>query len=381
VAILDKVSELLEWNNRDKARVVAAVGLSLAILFSGWAFITLHYTEFGKNYFDQDYAQLIIKLQLLAAGFWLIMLAIGSLLQRKERNPLWFPVVILIAYPAFLVPAGWMYGWVTLSAGLILVGSYLVGIVLWDLHLARFSVAVPSVLFGAMIVLTLTGDIPFAPLFKTHPLAGDTPSTYFLISDLMLSLPFMSVCTLTGLMMIINWRAREESIRYLSMTDELTSVANRRAILNTLEHELARSKRNQKPVSLAILDLDHFKQVNDNHGHDSGDLVLQEAAKRLEGSIRGADWLGRYGGEEFLLVMPETKAEEAWHVLERCRRKMADEPVILADGTALAITASFGFCENSSKGISAEKILQLADQALYQAKHDGRNRVQQWLGK
>lgn len=377
MTLLTQVSGLLEWQNRDKATVVAAVGLALALIFTGWTALTLQFTEFGERYFDLYYAHIVIKIQIISSIFWLLVILFGGYLRKREKDPMWFCVLVLTAYPAFLVPSGWIYGWGTLSAGLILVGSYLVGIVLWDLRLARFSVLTPSLFFGAMILLTLLGVIPYAPLFSVHPLSGDSPSIYFLVSDLLLSLPFLSVCTITGLMMIISWHEREESIRYLSLTDELTSISNRRAILHTLENELARSQRNGHPVSLAILDLDHFKNVNDSYGHDAGDIVLREAARRMEAAIRGADWLGRYGGEEFLLVMPETKSEDATHMLERCRQNLADTPVTLPDGTALQISASFGYCENTNN-LNATELLHNADQALYQAKAAGRNCIKLW---
>ena len=354
----------MSWRDLDKASFVAAVGLGLSVLFAVWTGLTLRYTEFGQHYFDAGYARLLIAAELVCSSFWVLILMMAAFLRRRRQDPLWFSQLVLSAYFVLLVPAGWIYGWLSLPAGMILVGSYMAGMVLCDLRLARLPVVLSLVLFALIIFLTLSGEIPYAPLFKVHPLGADTPSTYFFVSELLLSLPFGSMSALTGLMMIIKWREREASIRRLSMTDELTGIANRRAILNSLEHELARSQRNQKPVNLAILDLDHFKQVNDNHGHDAGDLVLKAAAQRLQESIRSSDWLGRFGGEEFLLVMPETNADEAMVVLERCRRVIAETPVTLATGNALNISASFGVCATHGSNLTAEALLRYADQAL-----------------
>ncbi len=162
----------------------------------------------------------------------------------------------------------------------------------------------------------------------------------------------------------------------LAITDPLTGLHNRRYmeshVTGLVEQALARGK----PLALLVIDIDYFKAVNDGHGHDAGDDVLREFATRLRKSIRGIDLACRYGGEEFVVVMPETDMAVAAIVAERIRRRIAGEPfAIRAGAAALDVTISVGLAALAGVADTAAAILKRADQALYRAKRDGRNRV------
>lgn len=165
-----------------------------------------------------------------------------------------------------------------------------------------------------------------------------------------------------------------EDLRRLATRDALTNVWNRRAILETLEREFLRLQTERGSLGLVLLDLDHFKRINDTHGHPVGDAVLVEAARRMVHGIRPYDAIGRYGGEEFVIVLPGCDEVEIASVAERVRCLMAESPV--QTGTCpLPITASVGWAVSTGEGGSAEILLQAADMALYEAKRTGRNRV------
>ena len=162
----------------------------------------------------------------------------------------------------------------------------------------------------------------------------------------------------------------------LAITDPLTGLHNRRYmeshVTSLVEQALARGK----PLALLVVDIDYFKAVNDMHGHDAGDDVLREFATRVKKSIRGIDLACRYGGEEFVIVMPETDMAVAAIVAERIRRRIAGEPFAIHKGArAVDVTISVGLATLAASDDSAETILKRADQALYRAKRDGRNRV------
>jgi len=162
----------------------------------------------------------------------------------------------------------------------------------------------------------------------------------------------------------------------LAVTDPLTGLYNRRYmeshVTSLVEQALARGK----PLALLVVDIDYFKAVNDMHGHDAGDDVLREFATRLKKSIRGIDLACRYGGEEFVVVMPETDVAVAAIVAERIRRRIAGEPFAIRSGTAaLDVTISVGIAALSGVSDTPAAIIKRADQALYRAKRDGRNRV------
>lgn len=162
----------------------------------------------------------------------------------------------------------------------------------------------------------------------------------------------------------------------LAVTDGLTGLHNRRYLDNHLKLLMDRAAARGRPMSICMTDIDRFKQVNDTYGHDVGDEVLREFASRIRSTVRGADLACRFGGEEFVVVMPDTPPEMAAAVAERLRHIIESQPFSIphADG-ALVITASMGIAGMKLEGDTAEALLKRADMALYQAKNEGRNRV------
>ena len=170
--------------------------------------------------------------------------------------------------------------------------------------------------------------------------------------------------------------AAREALRDQATKDSLTRLWNRPAILEALDRELARADREKRPVSLVVVDLDHFKAVNDNYGHLAGDAVLCEAARRMQSSVRSYDAIGRYGGEEFLVILPGCDEKAALGQAERLRNQMGCEPMRLTE-IAVTLTASFGVTTATpGQPFTAESVIRRADEALYLAKRLGRNRVE-----
>lgn len=161
-----------------------------------------------------------------------------------------------------------------------------------------------------------------------------------------------------------------------AVTDALTGLNNRRYLDTHLATLVDRSNRRGRPLSVLITDIDFFKAVNDTHGHEGGDDVLREFARRVRSAVRGADLACRYGGEEFVVVMPDTTADIAAQVAERLRHAVAGTPFnISASGYPAALTTSVGVATLESGGEGADSLMRRADKALYEAKHSGRNRV------
>jgi diguanylate cyclase (GGDEF)-like protein len=167
-----------------------------------------------------------------------------------------------------------------------------------------------------------------------------------------------------------------EALREQATKDWLTKVWNRSSILDLLSRELARSGREARPVGLVLVDLDHFKNVNDTLGHFAGDAVLREAAVRMLSAIRPYDSVGRYGGEEFLILLPGCDEQATCGLAERVRAQIAKDGVAAGE-TTLSLTASFGATSVMARqGITAEELIRKADEAMYLAKRLGRNRVE-----
>jgi len=167
--------------------------------------------------------------------------------------------------------------------------------------------------------------------------------------------------------------ASQQQLEELALRDGLTGVLNRRALLERAAIELARAEREEGDLAVIMLDLDHFKAVNDTHGHLAGDAVLRDAVARVQTAVRVYDLVGRYGGEEFLVVAPGAGPTEAMAVAERIRSAIADRPTVW-EGSEIAVTTSVGVV-SVAPGEDLVQALGRADAALYQAKDAGRNCV------
>lgn len=163
-------------------------------------------------------------------------------------------------------------------------------------------------------------------------------------------------------------------VQQLAVIDELTGIYNRRGMLQFGEREFTRSARFQRPLSIIMVDLDHFKTVNDSLGHAAGDHVLQQVADCLQAKARSVDILARYGGEKLLLLLPEADLATAVHVAERLRRNL-EEASISVGGETVRVTASFGVAALAADTPSLASLIAKADTAVYLAKRAGRNRV------
>lgn len=181
---------------------------------------------------------------------------------------------------------------------------------------------------------------------------------------------------LVGLGVDISERiVREKELKTQALTDALTGVSNRRHFMELAEGELARTRRYGGTLSLLMLDLDHFKSVNDTYGHQVGDRVLQALGDTCRKIFRNIDIVGRIGGEEFAILLPATDIAKAHEVAERLRKSLEAAVVPTEDGGRLNFTASIGIAGFSGRETHIGALLGQADKALYQAKHDGRNRV------
>jgi two-component system, cell cycle response regulator len=173
-------------------------------------------------------------------------------------------------------------------------------------------------------------------------------------------------------------REAKDKIHHLSITDPLCGTYNRRYLNDQLVHEVERARRYTHPLAAVMADLDFFKNVNDQHGHQAGDDVLRGFVELAKASIRSSDWVARYGGEEFVVVLPETDLGGAAATAEKIRSCCATAPFETSAGR-LVVTASFGVAAldpgSAPIGAAAEALLRRADAALYRSKHEGRNRI------
>lgn len=169
--------------------------------------------------------------------------------------------------------------------------------------------------------------------------------------------------------------AARETMRFQATHDMLTTVWNRNSILELLEAEIQRARRSSVPLGVAIVDIDHFKSINDTYGHPIGDLVIRETTHRIQTSLRRYDVVGRYGGEEFLIILPDTPAGQVPLIAERIRQAIDGTPFNMG-GHCIQVTISIGTISAGQGDLKSDIIISKADEALYRAKNCGRNRVE-----
>ncbi len=170
-------------------------------------------------------------------------------------------------------------------------------------------------------------------------------------------------------------KALEQELEELATKDSLTGLLNRRQLSRVLAEELERAQRYHRSLAVLWIDFDHFKKVNDSYGHAAGDLVLSTAGWVLGSSVRAVDSVGRFGGEEFVVVLPEMGQPEALETAERLRQAVRHKPVILATGESVSVTVSIGVAVYPVHGTSVDKLSAEADKAMYRAKMQGRDCV------
>jgi len=229
---------------------------------------------------------------------------------------------------------------------------------------------VAALLLGVGLLAYLLGVLIVRPLDRLTTGAAKVAA-----GDLAVDLPVVSggeVGSLTEVFnhMVARLRDGRRELERLSVTDDLTGLYNRRYLMDTLANEIRRSRRLEHRCSLLMADIDHFKEYNDAFGHLTGDEMLIKVARALRDSTREVDCVVRYGGEEFVVLLPETDADAAVETAERIRARVAAEG--LAGGT---ITLSVGMAEFPTHGDSPESMIAAADGALYQAKREGRDRA------
>jgi diguanylate cyclase (GGDEF)-like protein/PAS domain S-box-containing protein len=163
-------------------------------------------------------------------------------------------------------------------------------------------------------------------------------------------------------------------LEQLSRTDGLTDLLNRRALIDILDYDFNRAARYKSDLSLMICDIDYLKTMNDTYGHLAGDVAIKTVSETLGSMLRASDILGRYGGDEFLIILPETTLAGAEELAERIRKKTEETDVQVSDDTVIRLTLSIGISDNSNAD-NADELISIADEALYISKRTGRNRI------
>lgn len=277
-----------------------------------------------------------------------------------------WPLLVAVPIQAFFGPN--FHAWLPRVVNVLVLGAALLAIVTVSLvawrgnRAARFFLVawMPQVVFTALRILQLLGAWPLPPWLEYgYPF----------------TMAFASIVLVLGLADdTLNVRRERDVAHHLANHDGLTGTLNRRTLISRLGESLAGTRERSAGLALLFFDIDHFKSINDQHGHLAGDACLRAVAQCLSTNLRASQFLGRYGGEEFIAVLPDIGRDQAMHLAERLRR-LVEHLVVETDGTTLRLTVSIGVAFANAPNEPPDPLIARADRALYRAKAEGRNRI------
>jgi diguanylate cyclase (GGDEF)-like protein len=359
----------------DRALYTSALMIPTILLFAalmgtsqGWPYLPGEAPAEG--------VRMLGALSLLVVVPWIVLAGVALWLRRRpgpERRGLMHATVQLYALTCGLFTT--VTGPFDSPGWILFIGGATVGFVQFERRAVFAGVVVFFVLVVGGAVSIHSGVLELDVALQY--LSGTHGQGYAAIARQgLLSITF-SLGTLGLVSYIIDrWRERELKLERLSRTDALTGLTNRRRFLEICDYELGRARRYGTHLSVIIVDLDHFKKVNDTRGHLAGDRTLAAVASVLAHTLRDVDTAARYGGEEFAVLLPDTDAAGAVEVATRCLRRIAKTPFDAGEGPSLSVTASMGVAAFPDAAVARiEDLLRRADEALYRAKEGGRNQV------
>lgn len=359
---------VMNWSILKKCMLMLMLGSAIHLLWIIWKFYVYVTPELWQW----------VNLELIHSQLWtnivffsLMVLLIWPCYAGKE-NPkiqLVLPYLSVGLFVISLCRDGYLIGVMSPATMISYVSLVTVGLVLFTRKIV-YSMLIPATIFLSICMyLSIRGIIPYAPIFQPH--AYGYQNSFWLFSMIFFIVPILLTCLALFEILLSQWRHREHLIQKLSQVDPLTNLFNRRSINQCLE-QLDSAKTDT--YALVLLDLDHFKRINDEYGHDKGDETLILVSQVLNQHLRGSDVVGRFGGEEFILVLKNSNLEQAIFIAERCRKAIEQLEIWGHDGQSIHVTASFGIAISTPE-LVPQQLLTHADQALYAAKAGGRNMV------
>ena len=364
---------ILNWSAVHKCVMVLLFFAFTKLIWISWKFFTLASPQFHP-YVNLEPLDFHLRVELSEFLLTLVLIPVFHLLRQDPVAKKVLPHLCIVFVTTTLV-----FDWY--SSGLLAAGTIInamdflfLMIVLFDRKFL-FTALIYTILIFVFFLSSglVTGELHFAPLFNLEAIGyPNFKNSFWLGSTLYLTVPPLMVCIALLSLILTQWREREHYITQLSQRDGLTSIYNRRVLTENLTALQQQSA--PLPYAIILIDLDFFKAVNDSYGHIVGDHVLIDSAQIIQTSIRATDLLGRYGGEEFMIIVQDANLAELRSIAERCRINLENYRHQVNENTRIQVTCSIGVALSDSKQ-SVMSVLDAADQALYRAKMSGRNRV------
>ncbi len=363
---------IMNWDTLKKCILILVLGCCVNLIWLVWE----TYVLLNSEYWHVVNVNLLRHKLVINSIFFITLLGLiypCYALQKQAWVKRFLPYIAIGILIISLCYNGYMIGVFSPVTMVIYICLIAVGLVLFERKIV-YAMLVPATCF-----LTFSGYLSFIDVMPYSPLFTINGKLFYngfwLFSMLYFIAPILVTCLILFEILLSQWRHRERLIQHLSQTDPLTNALNRRSInqsLNELHHD------KNCPYAIVLLDLDHFKNINDQFGHHMGDTVLIAVSQKLGLHLRESDVVGRFGGEEFILILKQSSALKARQIAERCRAAIEDLVIQNEDGHAIRITASFGIALATDK-LKPQQLVDQADKALYAAKASGRNQIKCYL--
>lgn len=364
--LLESDDPIINWSNYYKGIMLGVFGLSTAVVQLIWYYFNFH--SENKIWLNESFYSYRVTTLSCTGLTFLILLIVAFKFRNSAKVQTFIGYFMPFFFGFTMLYGGYTIGMYSPAMMAGTVNIILVGLVLYNRKLIYLISAPIAIMMVWLAYQTYFDKLPYAPLFSD--LLNDShfyQNKFWIRTMVELFLPVLIITAILFEILLSQWRRREKNIKTMSQTDALTQVYNRRYISDQLDHLAQESN-----YAVVLLDLDYFKKINDQYGHDIGDIVLKRVANLLKVGVREQDIVGRFGGEEFILILKNTTLPQAVEIAERCRISIENEIVELNDAQTLHISASFGI-SLAKPDASKEQITRWADEALYQAKHQGRN--------
>lgn len=362
---------LLELNNIEKSRVISSF-----LFFFHLSFLGLLYLQHSQPIINPSALPWAYLIQITSIACSGLLFLISKHIKSNVKTDFYFPIICLGLYSGSLMCIGIFTGMMTILTGVFTIGSIYSGLLIFSGRIIFWGSVPCFIVFYGISFLNLFDILPYAFLFHPYTLVPEESQNFMILSNMGITTFVTIVISQIFVAFLERWSVRDQTQRHLMSIDPLTQTLNRRGLNQKLDELLHSEHLTHQSIAFILLDIDYFKNINDQFGHDAGDRVLQVIPQVLRQHLRDYDIMGRYGGEEFLLIFTDTPLISIQHILERCRHAIEDNKLEY-QGKLIQFTASFGvYFSHNSQQHGAHTLFQLADQALYQAKNLGRNRVQ-----
>lgn len=372
---LVRTTHFINWNPIQRCMLMLFLA---SVVHSLWLFWKIFVIFSPAVHEFVDVTFVVTSLYLNIAFIFIYFILIYMCFKFSKTHEMYTPIIFLCTsiFGGFLLWDAYICGVMSPATAIVMISVIALGLLLFEAKIIYPILTMTTVVIIGLVYFTWLGKVDYVPLFD-FPGMHNSPYTnhFWCLSMLYFALPVVVICFAMFSIILHQWRNREASFKSMSLIDPLTKLLNRRSInqqLAIIEQKLTRQK--QQCYGIIILDLDHFKRINDSYGHMIGDEVLIEVAEALQSNVRQADMLGRYGGEEFIIVVKNTDKNIIMQLAHRCQRSIQKLQICTGKAQPLRITASFGVtlvCQNQSM----KNAIQQADDAMYQAKQNGRDLI------